>query len=154
MRQKHVLTALAIFVVTGAGIHDQKRAEAWQGDVSKNLTGMMTNADKSLIHKVGADSYSGGYSGMSGPDLRSGATTGTYSQQGPMSGDQSRPTGEYKAGSPSNDGRYGSNPSDSYLKKESSGSSSGLSGGPYGGAVYGGVPSAPSADPMIKDLSR
>jgi hypothetical protein len=151
MRQQHVLTALAIFVVTGTVIHSQSRAEAWQGDVIKNLSGMMTNADKSLIHKVGADGLSGGYSGMPGGDIRS---VGTYTQQGPMPGVQSRPTGDDKAGSPSNEGRYGSNPSDNYLRKESSGSSSGLSGGPYGGAVYGGVPSTPSADPMIRDLSR
>lgn len=72
------------------------------------------------------------------------------SQQGPMSGEQSRPTGEYKAGSPSNESRYGSNSSDNYLRKESSGSS----GGPYGGSVYGGGPTTPSADPMIKELNR
>jgi hypothetical protein len=154
MRRQHVLTALAIFAVIGTIHYSPSLAEAWQGDVIKNLTGMMTNADTSLIHKVGADSYSGGYPGMSGPDMKSGATTGTYSSQGTMPSNPAPSTGEYKYGSPSNDGRYGSSPSDSYLKKESSGSSSGLSGGPYGGAVYGGVPSTPSADPMIKDLSR
>lgn len=151
MRQKHVLTALAIFVVTGTVLYSQSRAEAWQGDVIKNLNGMMTNANKLLIHKVGADGLSGGYSGMPGGDLRS---VGTYSQQGPMPGDQSRQAGAYGAGSPTNENRYDTNPSGNYLRKESSGSSSGLSGGPYGGAVYGVVPTTPSADPMIKELSR
>lgn len=152
MRQQHVLTALAIFVVAGTVIHYQSRAEAWQGDGVKHLTEMMTNADKSLIHRVGSDSYSGGYPGMAGPDMRSAGTT--YSSQEAMPSNSSPSTGEYKAGSPSNDGRYGSNPSDNYLRKESSGSSSGLAGGAYGGAAYGGVPSTPSADPMIKDLRR
>lgn len=125
MRQAHILTALAIFAVTGAVNYSQSPAEA----------------QESLIHKVGTDAYSG---------MGSVVRPGGYQQGGPMPGDQSRPTGEYKAGSPSNENRYGSNPSDNYFKKESSGSSS----GPYGGAVYGGPPATPSADPMIKELSR
>lgn len=146
MRPKHVLTALAIFAVSGAVNHFQSHAEAWQGDVIKNLNGMMEEREL-LIHKVGADSYSGGYPGMSGADMRSGAAP---SQQGSVAGDQSRYTGEYKAGSPGSESRYGPNPSDNYFRKESSGSSS----GPYGGSVYGGAPTTPSADPMIKELSR
>jgi hypothetical protein len=149
MRQAHVLTALAIFAVTGTVNHSQSLAEARQGDPIKNLSGMMTNAthvndDRSLIHKVGSDAYSGTLGGYMGLDV-------PRSQQGPMPGDQSRPTGEYKAGSPSTEGRYGPNPSDNYFQKESSGSSK---GGPYGGSVYGGPPTTPSADPMIKELSR
>jgi hypothetical protein len=174
MRQTHVLTTLAVFAVLGTVSHSQSLAEAGQGNAIKHLSGMMAKAAsvsdeqqqgqkssaqldrslESLIHKVGADGYSGGYSGMSGADMRSG---GTYSQQGSVAGDQSRQPGEYKAGSSSNDGRYGStpsNPSDNYFKKESSGSSPGSSGGPYGGSVYGGLPTTPSADPMIRDLSR
>ncbi|HMS85731.1 MAG TPA: hypothetical protein PKD12_18970 [Nitrospira sp.] len=168
MRQKHVLTVLAIVAATGTIHSSQSLARAWQGDIVKNLTGVMANAvnvnddrqngrvsasqlDRSFIHKVGADSYSGGYPGMAGSDMKPG---NTYTPQRTMPGDQSRPAGEYKAGSSSNEGQYGSNPSDNYLRKESSGSSSGLSGGAYGGAVYGGVPSTPSADPMIKDLRR
>lgn len=147
MRQAHVLTALVIFAVTGAFNHSQNLAESRQGDLIKNLSGMMNAAhvndywqQESLIHKVGTDAYSG-----MGPVVRPGGY-----QQGPMPGDQSRPTGEYKAGSPSNENQYGPNPSDNYMKKESSGSSS----GPYGGTVYGGPPTTPSADPMIKELSR
>ena len=186
MRQTHVLTALVMFAVTGAVTHSQSLAEARQGDLMKNLSGMMTSAahvhdywqkgtlsssqpdrslslptrwiardavdrgrsqQESLIHKVGTDAYSGTSGGYTGFDV-------PRSQQGAMPGDQSRQTGEYKAGSPSTEGQYGSNPSGKYLRKESSGSSSGLSGGPYGGAVYGGVPTTPSADPMIRELNR
>ena len=125
MRQAQAMAALVIFAVAGAFNHSQSLAEA----------------QESLIHKVQADAYSG----MSGPVTRPGGY-----QQGPMPGDQSRQTGEYKAASPSNESRYGPNPSDNYLKKESSGSSS----GPYGGAVYGGPPTTPSADPMIRELNR
>lgn len=125
MRQAQVLAALVIFAVAGAFNHSQSLAEA----------------QEPLIHKVGTDAYSG----MSGPVTNPGGY-----QQGPMPGEQSRQTGEYKAASPSNESRYGPNPSDNYLKKESSGSSS----GPYGGAVYGGPPTTPSADPMIRELNR
>ena len=169
MRQKHILTALAIFAVIGIVSHSPNLADAGQGSAITHFNGMMnaTNLseswqdgmlsssplDRSLIHRVGADSYSG----MSGPDTRSGST-GSYSQQGPVSGDKSGPTGDYKFSSPGNGSRSGStpsNPSDNYLKKESSGSSGGPYGGSiYGGTIYGGLPSTPSADPMIKDLSR
>lgn len=141
MRQTHVLTALAIFAVSGAVNHFQSHAEAWQGDIIKNFNGMMVEQG-ALIYKVGTDAYSG----VSGSDMRPG---GISSEQGSVAGGQSRSTGEYKGGS-SNEGRYGSNPSENYFKKESSGSSS----GPYGGSVYGGPPTTPSADPMIRELSR
>lgn len=158
MRQKHILTAaLAIFAVTGVVTHSQSLAEAWQGNAIKHLSGLMAKAAyasneqqqgqksewESLIHKVQADAYSG----MSGGVMRSDSM---LSKPGSVPGDQSRHTGEYKAGSPGNDSRYGSNSSDNYLKKESSGSST----GPYGGSIYGGGPTTPSADPMIKELSR
>lgn len=151
MRKRHVLMAVAIFAVTGIGSHSQSLAEAGQGIAIKHLSGLMANAthandywqQEALIHKVQADAYSG-----MGPVVRPGGY-----QQEPMPGEQSRQTGEYKAGSPSNENRYGSNPSntsDNYMKKESSGSSN----GPYGGSMYGVVPSTPSADPMIKELNR
>lgn len=142
MKQTHVLTALAILAVSGAVNHFQNHAEAWQGDIIKNLNVMM-GENESLVYKVGTDAYSG----MSSSDMRPG---GIPSEQGSAAGSQSRSTGEYKAGSSSNEGRYGSNPSENYFKKESSGSSS----GPYGGSVYGGPPTTPSADPMIRELSR
>jgi hypothetical protein len=153
MRKRHILIALVIFAVTGAVNHSQNLAEAWQGDFVKNLSGMMTNAahvnsdwqQESLIHKVGTDAYSG----MSTSNMRPG---GMSSEQGSVVGGQSRQPGEYRPGSPGNESQYGSNPSGNYLQRESSGSSS--SKGPYGGSVYGGPPTTPSADPMIKELSR
>jgi hypothetical protein len=144
MRQTHVLTALAIFAVSGAVSHLQSDAEAWQGDIIKNLNGMMVERE-SLIHKMGADAYSD--MSLSGP-IR--GSDGVRSQQGSVTSDQSRHTGEYKSGSSSNEGRYGPNLSDNYLQKGSSGSSN----SPYGGSVYGAPPSTPSADPMIRELSR
>lgn len=167
MKQMHIWTALAIFAVIGIVSHSPSIAAAGQGNAITHFNGMMTKAtnlsepwqenrlsssalDRSLIHRVGADSYSGGYPGMSGADMKSGVAS---SPQGAVTGNQSHSAGDYKFSSPGNDSRYGStpsNPSDNYLKKESSGSST----GPYGGSIYGGLPSTPSADPMIKDLSR
>ena len=148
---------MAIFAVTGIVSHSQSLDEAWQGNAIKHLSGMMAKAayvsneqqqgQKSerelLTHKVQADAYSG----MSNSNMRPG---GMSSEQRFVAGDQSRHTGEYKFSSPSNEGRYGSNSSDNYLKKESSG----FSTGPYGGSIYGGGLATPSADPMIKELSR
>jgi hypothetical protein len=166
MKQMHIWTAFAIFAVIGIVSHSPSTAEAGQRNAITHFDGMMkaTNLgeswqenrlsssplDRSLVHRVGADSYSGGYPGMSGADMKSGVAS---SPQGAVPGNQSHSTGDYKFSSPGNDSRYGStpsNPSDNYFKKESSGSST----GPYGGSIYGGLPSTPSADPMIKDLSR
>ena len=171
MRQKHILTALAIFAATGIVSHSPSLAEAGQGNAITHFNGMMNSTnlseswqdgmlsssplDRSSIFRVGSDSYSGGYPGMSGADTKPGVAP---SSQGSALGNQPRSTGDYRFSSPSNDSRSGStpsNPSDNYLKKESSGSSAGPYGGSiYGGTIYGGLPSTPSADPMIKDLSR
>lgn len=164
MRHKHILTALVIFAVTGIVSHSQSLAEAREGNAIEHFSGMMAKAAsvsheqqqgqissaqlyrserESLIHKVQTDAYSG----MSTTTMRPGPMA---SPQGPTAGNQSQSTGEYKFGSPSNEGRYGSNPSDNHFKRESAGPST----GPYGGFVYGGTPATPSADPMIKELSR
>ena len=152
MRQTRALTALAILGVIGIVHHSPSLAEAGQGNTIMHLNGMMANAvsvsdeQKPLIHKVG-DGYSGtSYSGMSSPNMTPQAMP---SPQDPAVGNQPRSTGDYKSGSVSNEGRYGST-SDNYMKKESSGSST----GPYGSSVYGGPPATPSADPMIKELNR
>lgn len=167
MKQTYIWTAVAIFAAIEIVSHSPSIAEAGQGNAVTHFNGMMTNAtnlseswqesrlpssllDRSWIHRVGADSYSGGYPGMSGADMKPGVAP---SSPGSALGNQPRSTGDYKFSSPGNDSRYGStpsNPSDNYFKKESSGSSA----GPYGGSIYGGLPSTPSADPMIKDLSR
>lgn len=151
MRHTHILTAVAILAVTGMVSHSTSFAQAGQGHVITHFSGAIAQApsasgdQKPLIHKV-ADAYSGMTGGTMKPETMT-------SPQAGVPGTQTQATGDYKYGSPSSDGRYGatpSNPSDSYLKKESSGPSS----GPYGSSVYGGLPSTPSADPMIKDLSR
>ena len=167
MKQVQLLTALAVSAALGI----VSQSEAWQGNAITQLSGTILQAasvsDESqqgrkflaqlgwsereaVIHKVGSDAYSGGYPGMSGADMKSGAAA---SSQAPTGGDRYRQTGDYKFSSPSNNGQYGANPSDNYFRKESSGAS-GATNSPYGGAVYGGVPSTPSADPMIKELNR
>lgn len=171
MRQVQVLTVAAVFAALGTVTQSQGLVQAWQGNTITHFSETIVQAasmseesqqnqkvlaqrgwseQEALIHKVGADSYSGGYSGMSGADMKSGAPA---SPQAPTGGERYRQTGEYKFSSPSNEGRYGANPSDNYFRKESSGAS-GATNSPYGGAVYGGVPTTPSADPMIKELNR
>lgn len=155
MRRTQRLAALTIFAATGIVCYSPSLAQAAQWNGITHLGEIMANAAavsverQSLIHKVG-DAYSGMTGGIMRPE------TMTSPQVG-VPGNQPYSTEAQKSSSPSSDRRYGStpsNPSDSYLKKESSGSSTGPYGGPYGGSVYGGLPSTPSADPMIKDLSR
>ena len=171
MRQIQVLTAFVVFAALGIVTQSQDLAQAWQGNAISHLSRTILqgavvsdepqqdrkilvqrgwSGQEALIHKVGSDAYSGGYPGMYGADMKSGAAA---SSQSPTGGDRYRQTGDYKFSAPSNEGRYGTNPSDNYFRKESSGAS-GATNSPYGGAVYGGVPSTPSADPMIKELNR
>ncbi|UVT16797.1 MAG: hypothetical protein H8K04_04385 [Nitrospira sp.] len=126
MRQKHVLTALAIFAVTGAVNHSDSLAEGWQGET--------------LIHKV-ADAYSG----MSGPGVM--RPDAASSPQGSMPSDQS------KYGSPSNETRYGTKSSDPSSQKESSGTpTSPYSESIYGGVPT--TPSAdPAVRELNRDPS-
>jgi len=143
MRQKHVLTALAIIAVTGAVSVPNSLAVTWRLDVSEqNVVGRGGVEWNPLIHKV-ADAYSG----MSGGIIRPEAAS---SQQGAMPGAQSRQPGESTYGSPSNDTRYGGKPSDPSYHKESSGSPT----SPYSETIYGGVPTTPSADPAVRELNR
>ena len=143
MRQKHILTTLAIFAVTGAVSVPNSLAGAWRLDVSdRHVVGR--GEGNPSIHKV-ADPYSG----MS-PDMRYDTSR---SQQGSAPGDQSRQTGEYKSGSTNNESRYGANPSNNYLQKESSGSTASPTS-PFSETIYGQLPSTPSADPLVRELSR
>jgi hypothetical protein len=148
MRQTHVLTVLAIIAVTGAVSVPNGLAVAWRLNLGdRHVVDRGGLEWDSLIHMVGDTSVSPTHD----PEYQ---TLG-HPLQGPMPilpGDQSRYTGEYKSGSSSNESGYSSNPSDNYLQKDSSGPSN--SPGPYGGSLYGGVPTTPSADPMIKELSR
>lgn len=148
MKQKHVVTFLAIIAVTGAVSVQSSLAAAWRLDVS----------DRHVVDRSGLKRdpliYTQLATGVP-PDIQLKYDyiweyqVPGYGGYGASQSDRSD-TGEYKSGSPSNEGRYGLNPSDDYFQKESSGSSN----LPYGGSIYGGLPTTPSADPMIKELSR
>lgn len=144
MRQKHVLTALAIFVVTGAVSVPNSLAVAWWLDVGDRRVGDRGELEwNPLIHTVGDT----GAPPVHNPEYQ---TLG-HPRQGPipfLSADPSRHTGE--SGSSSNESQYGPNPSDSYFQKESSGAST----APFSETIYGGVPTTPSADPLVRELSR
>lgn len=149
MRPKHVLAALAIFAVTGAVSVPNSLAVAWRLDVS----------DRHVVDRggLGGDPliYTQLATGVP-PDIQL-KYDYIWPSQKPESGygasqsDGSHYGMENKSGSPSNESRYGPNPSDNYLRKESSGSSP---TGPYSETIYGGVPTTPSADPLVKELSH
>ena len=148
MRQKHVWTALVIFAVTGAVSVPNSFAGAWRLDVSNRHV-----VDPGGLG-WGPVVYTQLATGVP-PDVQ---LTYDYIWQGqrPKSGygdSQSDRSGygmENKSGSLSNDSRYGPTPSDNYFRKESSGAPT----SPYSETIYGGVPTTPSADPLVRELSR
>lgn len=151
MRQKHVLTALAIIAVAGAVSVPKSFAVAWRLDPSDrhgvDRGGVEWNP---LIHTVadtGAPTHDPEYQTLGHP--RQGPLPLTPPAPG-IGDDRSRHTGEYKSGSSGNDGRYSTNPSDNYFQKESSGSPT----APFSETIYGGFPTTPSADPSVRELSR
>lgn len=128
MTQKHFLKALAIVAITGAVDCSNSLADAWQRE--------------SLIHKVGSDAFLGdAYPGRGASDIEAGR-----SQQGPSLGDYSRHTGDQSVTLSTG---YGSKPSDPARKESSVSPNS-----PYSETIYGGLPTTPSADPLIKGLDR
>ena len=149
MRQKHVLIVLAIIAVTGAVSVPNSLAGAWRLDVS----------DRHVVDRGGVEGAQLIYTQLATgvpPDVQLNYNY-IWPYQKPESGygagqsDRSHYGMENKSGSSSNESRYGSNLSDNYLRKESSGSSP---TGPYSETIYGGVPTTPSADPLVRELSR
>jgi len=151
MRQKHVLIVLAIIAVTGAVSVPNSLARAWRLDVS----------DRHVVDRGGLERdpliYTQLATGVP-PDVQL-KYDYVWQWQKPESGygaSQSDRSGyggygmEYKSGSPSNEGRYGPNPSDHYFQKESSGTPT----APFSETIYGGLPTTPSADPLVRELSR
>lgn len=144
MRQKHVLTALAIFAVTGGLTFSSRSAEAWWVGVSDRHVvdrgGLGWNPWIHTVQDLGAPR-------IDNPEYQ----TMGHPRQGPVpftSDDPSRRTRE--SGSSSNVSPPGPSPSDSYSQNRSDG----VPTGPYGATIYGAGPTTPSADPLVKELSR
>lgn len=149
MRQKHVLTALVIFAVIGAADYSQNLAAAWWVDGTQSLANPKPWIDHRLmdqgqlawdplIHTV-ADM------GVSAPLYKE-----MQSQQ-PEPRAQQDTRSDHKT-----DSGYGSSNNyapnapiqqESYQKR-----SSGSPTAPYSEAIYGGLPTTPSADPLVKEL--
>ena len=145
MRQKHILTTLAIFAVIGAVSVPNSLAGAWRLDVS----------DRHVVDRGGLEwnpvIYTQLSSGVpSDVQLKAYNYIWPFQKQDSQFGiSPSNGSGygmENKSGSSSNEGRYGPNSSEKEL--------SGASKSPSGGSGYGGIPTLPSADPMLEELSR
>ena len=147
MRPKHVLTALAIFAVTGAVSVPNSLAGAWRLDVSDRHVvdrgGLEWNP---LIHTVGdmgdPPKHNPEYQTLGHPGHGPIPFTNRFSNQ------ESGHTRETGSSSNESQSQGGHNPSD-FLK-----GSSGSLTAPFSETIYGGVPSTPSADPSVRDLSR
>ncbi|WHZ28396.1 MAG: hypothetical protein OJF51_003194 [Nitrospira sp.] len=134
MKQRRIVTVLAIIAVTGAVSVPNSLAMAWWLDVNDRHVvdrgGLEWNP---MIHTVDDPKHDPEYQTLGHPE------------HGPIPF-TSRQAEEYKSGSSSNEGRYGPNSSEKEL--------SGASKSPSGGSGYGGIPTLPSADPMLEELSR
>ena len=149
MRQKYILTTLAIFAVTGAVSVPNSLAGAWRLDVS----------DRHVVDRGGLERNPVIYTQLatgvpSDIQLKAYDYIWPFQKQpsqfgiGPNNGSGS--SMENKSDSSSNESRYGPNPSDNYLRKESSG----VPTTPFSETIYGQLPSTPSADPLVRELSR
>ena len=151
MKQRRIVTVVAIIAVTGAVSVPNSLAMAWRLDISDRHVidrgGLKWNP---LIHTVddtdGLPSHEPEYQTLGHPEHGPIPFTNRHTEENPFS----RHTGDHESGSLSNEGLYGLTPSDNYFQKDSSGSSN----SPYGGSGYGGTPTTPSADPMIEELSH
>lgn len=149
MRQKHIFTALAIFAVTGAVSVPNSLAGAWRLDVS----------DRHVVDRGGLEWNPVIYTQLAS-GIPSDVQLKTYDYIWPFQKQESQfgisPSNgsgygmENKSGSSSSESRYGPNPSDNYLRKESSGAPT----TPFSETIYGQLPSTPSADPLVRELSR
>jgi hypothetical protein len=149
MRQKHIFTALAIFAVTGAVSVPNSLAGAWRLDVS----------DRHVVDRGGLEWNPVIYTQLSS-GIPSDVQLKAYNYIWPFQKQDSQfgisPSNgsgygmENKSGSSSSESRYGPNPSDNYLRKESSGAPT----TPFSETIYGQLPSTPSADPLVRELSR
>ena len=135
MKQRRIVTVLAIIAVTGAVSVPNSLAVAWRVDV--NDRHVVDRGWNPMIHTVDDPKHDPEYQTLGHPE------------HGPIPFTSGQ-AGEYKSGPSSNNGRDGLTPSDTNVQKESSGASKSSSSG----SGYGGIPTLPSADPMIEELSR
>lgn len=135
MRPKHVLTALAIFAVTGAVSVPSSLAGAWRLDVS----------DRHVVDRGGLEGDPLIYT-----QLATGVPPDTqlkydyvWPGQTPEHGARQDTRSDHKT-----DSEFGSynNP----FQKESPGSLT----APFRETIYGQSPATPSADPLVRELSR
>ncbi len=147
MRKKYVLTALAIFAVTGAVNHSQSLAGAWSVDGIQSLADPKPSIDHRLMDRGQLEwdqlIHTVDDTGIPRNDQSSYNNPMRQSEQGVRQDTRS----DYKTDQKTDSG-VGS--SSNYSPKESSGSPT----APYGGAIYGAGPATPSADPLVKELSR
>ena len=153
MRQKPILAPLAFIAVTGAVDTPNSLADIWRVDVIGHHSDKQGWLERSpLIHTVADTDV---------PPNDSWPQDENYSRYGSQlwglrkheaSPSESSHYGmEYKPGSAGEERQVDTHPYGNYFRNDQS---SAFPTAPYSEYIYGGGPTTPSADPMIKELSR
>lgn len=152
MRQKHTLVLLAMMAVTGAVTAPPNLAAAWRLDLGdRHVVDRRGSEWNPLIHTVAdTDARLNDSWPQNENYSRYGSQLGGLREHEASQSDGSGYGREYKSGSAGEESRYGSNPANNYFQKQSSA----FPTAPYGEAIYGGFPTTPGADPLVKELSR
>lgn len=147
MRQKPTLVLLAMIAVTGAVTTPPSLSAAWRADVSaRHVVDRGGSEWGSSIHTVADTGVRPNDSWPQNENYSTyGSQLGGLRAHGASQSDGSGYGKEYKSGSATEESRYGPKPYDRL---------SAFPTAPYRETVYGGLPTMPSADPLVKELSQ
>ncbi|MFO0699193.1 MAG: hypothetical protein U0236_08195 [Nitrospira sp.] len=153
MKQRRIMAVLAILAITGAVSVPKSFAVTWRLDIGeRHVVDQGGSEWDQLIHRV-ADTdvppnapwpQSENYS-------RYGSQLAGLREHGVSQSDRSGYGMQYQSGSAGEERPYGTPLHGNYFRNDRS---SAYPTAPYSEMTYGGPPTTPNADPMIKELSR
>ncbi len=153
MKHKFLVTAFAIIAATGAVSVPNSLAVAWRLDVSdRHVVDRGGLEWDPLIHTVAETGVPPNDSWPQDNNYsRYGSSWGFLREHGASQREISRYWMEDKSRSAGEERQVGTHPYGNYFRNDRS---SVFPTAPYSETIYGGVQTTPSADPMIKELSR
>lgn len=145
MKPRRIVTVLAILAVTGAVSVPNSLAVAWRLDVSDRQVDRGRLEWNPLIYTQLATGVP--------PDVQleyDYVWKYQIPEYGATRSDRSG-RGEYKSGSAGEERQFGTYLHGNYFRNDQS---SAFTTAPYSEMIYGGLPTTPSADPSVRELSR
>jgi len=153
MKQRRIVMILAIIAVTGAVSVLNSLAMAWQLDVSdRHVVDRGGLAWDPLIHTVADTDLPPNDSWPQNENYsRYGSQWGVLREHGASQSERSRYGMEDKSRSAAEERQVDIHPYGNYFRNDQS---SAFPTTPYHEMIHGGVPTTPSADPLVGELSR